>query len=163
MGLNPANALQHPGFYYYAPAQGTERRRARFLATLEITERAKRISRGSLTRGRWITLGLRSGCAVSFWREWYSAEYSAERSCTRKRTSFSRSTRRYPMDTVRDDIPCALRVGLQGHTILLESSTWPCASLSGLPKHTDENGEARCYVPCLRLGINVRSNWATSS
>jgi hypothetical protein len=35
LGLNPANALQHPGFYYYIAAQATERRRAKFLAILE--------------------------------------------------------------------------------------------------------------------------------
>jgi hypothetical protein len=35
MGLNPANALQHPGFYYYAAAQATERRRIRFFAIQE--------------------------------------------------------------------------------------------------------------------------------
>lgn len=32
LGLNPANALQHPGFYYYIAAQATERRRAKFVA-----------------------------------------------------------------------------------------------------------------------------------
>jgi len=37
LGLNPANALQHPGFYYYMAAQATERRRAHFLAMLEAT------------------------------------------------------------------------------------------------------------------------------
>ncbi|KAI0261262.1 Gryzun, putative trafficking through golgi-domain-containing protein [Gloeopeniophorella convolvens] len=35
LGLNPANALQHPGFYYYMAAQATERRRARYLILLE--------------------------------------------------------------------------------------------------------------------------------
>jgi len=35
LGSNPANALQHPGFYYYMAAQATERRHARFLAILE--------------------------------------------------------------------------------------------------------------------------------
>lgn len=38
LGLNPANALQHPGFYYYAAAQATERRRAQFLAMLHTAE-----------------------------------------------------------------------------------------------------------------------------
>jgi trafficking protein particle complex subunit 11 len=38
LGLNPANALQHPGFYYYMAAQATERRHARFLALLETPE-----------------------------------------------------------------------------------------------------------------------------
>lgn len=38
LGLNPANALQHPGFYYYMAAQATERRHARFLAMLESLE-----------------------------------------------------------------------------------------------------------------------------
>ncbi|KAF8271123.1 Foie gras liver health family 1-domain-containing protein [Lactarius quietus] len=38
LGLNPANALQHPGFYYYMAAQATERRHARFLALLENPE-----------------------------------------------------------------------------------------------------------------------------
>ncbi|KAI0002431.1 Gryzun, putative trafficking through golgi-domain-containing protein [Russula compacta] len=38
LGLNPANALQHPGFYYYVAAQATERRRAQFLAMLQTTE-----------------------------------------------------------------------------------------------------------------------------
>lgn len=38
LGLNPANALQHPGFYYYVAAQATERRRAQFLVMLETTE-----------------------------------------------------------------------------------------------------------------------------
>ncbi|KAA1470414.1 hypothetical protein DENSPDRAFT_849542 [Dentipellis sp. KUC8613] len=35
LGLNPAHALQHPGFYYYMGARATEKRRARFLAMLE--------------------------------------------------------------------------------------------------------------------------------
>ena len=35
LSLNPANALQHPGFYYYMAAQATERRRAQFLAIVE--------------------------------------------------------------------------------------------------------------------------------
>ncbi|KAI0300474.1 Gryzun, putative trafficking through golgi-domain-containing protein [Multifurca ochricompacta] len=38
LGLNPANALQHPGFYYYMAAQATERRRAQFFAMLESVE-----------------------------------------------------------------------------------------------------------------------------
>jgi len=38
LGLNPANALQHPGFYYYMAAQATERRHTRFLAVLESLE-----------------------------------------------------------------------------------------------------------------------------
>jgi hypothetical protein len=38
LGLNPAYALQHPGFYYYMAAQATERRHARFLALLENLE-----------------------------------------------------------------------------------------------------------------------------
>ncbi|KAI9511510.1 Gryzun, putative trafficking through golgi-domain-containing protein [Russula earlei] len=38
LGLNPANALQHPGFYYYAAARATERRREQFLALLETIE-----------------------------------------------------------------------------------------------------------------------------
>ncbi|KAN0130166.1 Gryzun, putative trafficking through Golgi domain containing protein [Lactarius tabidus] len=38
LGLNPANALQHSGFYYYMAAQATERRHARFLALLENPE-----------------------------------------------------------------------------------------------------------------------------
>ena len=38
LGLNPANALQHPGFYYYMAAQATERRHRRFLAVLENLE-----------------------------------------------------------------------------------------------------------------------------
>lgn len=32
LGLNPTQALQHPGFYYYMAARSTERRRERFLA-----------------------------------------------------------------------------------------------------------------------------------
>lgn len=35
LGLSPANALQHPGFYYYAAAQATERRQIRFFAIQE--------------------------------------------------------------------------------------------------------------------------------
>ncbi|KAL6305207.1 Gryzun, putative trafficking through golgi-domain-containing protein [Sparassis latifolia] len=35
MGLNPYEALQHPGFYYYMAARCTERRRQRFLSALE--------------------------------------------------------------------------------------------------------------------------------
>ena len=35
LGLNPFQALQHPGFYYYMAARCTERRRQRFLAALE--------------------------------------------------------------------------------------------------------------------------------
>ena len=32
LGLNPNQALQHPGFYYYMSARCTERRRERFLS-----------------------------------------------------------------------------------------------------------------------------------
>lgn len=35
LGLNPTQALQHPGFYYYMAARCTENRRARFLQALE--------------------------------------------------------------------------------------------------------------------------------
>ena len=35
LGLNPNQALQHPGFYYYMAARCTERRRERFLSVLE--------------------------------------------------------------------------------------------------------------------------------
>lgn len=35
LGLNPTQALQHPGFYYYMAAQCTENRRMRFLQALE--------------------------------------------------------------------------------------------------------------------------------
>ncbi|KAI9062346.1 hypothetical protein FKP32DRAFT_1593495 [Trametes sanguinea] len=35
LGLNPNQALQHPGFYYYMAARCTERRRERFLGALE--------------------------------------------------------------------------------------------------------------------------------
>ncbi|KAI9441462.1 Foie gras liver health family 1-domain-containing protein [Lactarius indigo] len=38
LGFNPANALQHPGFYYYMAAQATERRHAQFLAIVESLE-----------------------------------------------------------------------------------------------------------------------------
>ena len=41
LGLSPANALQHPGFYYYAAAQATERRRIRFFAIQEIMGRGE--------------------------------------------------------------------------------------------------------------------------
>lgn len=34
LGLNPAHALQHPGFYYYMAARCTEQRRERFLAVV---------------------------------------------------------------------------------------------------------------------------------
>ena len=35
LGLNPNQALQHPGFYYYMAARCTERRRERFMTVLE--------------------------------------------------------------------------------------------------------------------------------
>ena len=35
LGLNPNQALQHPGFYYYMAARCTERRRERFLLASE--------------------------------------------------------------------------------------------------------------------------------
>ncbi|CDO69602.1 hypothetical protein BN946_scf184875.g5 [Trametes cinnabarina] len=35
LGVNPNQALQHPGFYYYMAARCTERRRERFLGALE--------------------------------------------------------------------------------------------------------------------------------
>ncbi|KAF9809102.1 hypothetical protein IEO21_07571 [Rhodonia placenta] len=35
LGLNPTQALQHPGFYYYMAAKCTERRRERFLSALD--------------------------------------------------------------------------------------------------------------------------------
>ena len=36
LGLNPAQALQHPAFYYYASAKYTEKRREMFVAALEL-------------------------------------------------------------------------------------------------------------------------------
>ena len=36
LGLNPAQALQHPAFYYYASARYTEKRREMFAAALEL-------------------------------------------------------------------------------------------------------------------------------
>jgi trafficking protein particle complex subunit 11 len=36
LGLNPAQALQHPAFYYYASARYTEKRREMFMAALEL-------------------------------------------------------------------------------------------------------------------------------
>ena len=35
LGLNPTQALMHPGFYYYMAARSTENRRSRFLHALE--------------------------------------------------------------------------------------------------------------------------------
>jgi len=46
LGLNPANALQHPGFYYYLAAQATERRREKFLAMLETIGAGETVSPG---------------------------------------------------------------------------------------------------------------------
>ena len=46
LGLNPTNALQHPGFYYYFAAQATERRREKFLAMLETIGAGETISPG---------------------------------------------------------------------------------------------------------------------
>jgi trafficking protein particle complex subunit 11 len=46
LGLNPANALQHPGFYYYVAAQATERRRANFFAMLETMDAGETVSPG---------------------------------------------------------------------------------------------------------------------
>jgi len=102
LGLNPANALQHPGLYYYAAAQATERRRAQFRSILEISETGETNFPG-LANERKVD---HSGIVVEvrrFWRVWYSTEYIAERSCTLKRTSFSRSIRRSPTDMVRED------------------------------------------------------------
>ena len=39
LGLNPYQALQHPGFYYYMAARCTERRRQRFLDAVELEVR----------------------------------------------------------------------------------------------------------------------------
>ena len=36
LGLNPAQALQHPAFYYYASARYTEKRREMFEAALAL-------------------------------------------------------------------------------------------------------------------------------
>ncbi|TFY61713.1 hypothetical protein EVJ58_g4338 [Rhodofomes roseus] len=38
LGLNPNQALQHPGFYYYMSARSTERRRERFFGRRQIRE-----------------------------------------------------------------------------------------------------------------------------
>ena len=35
LGLNPSHALQHPGFYYYMAARCTEKRRERYLLSIE--------------------------------------------------------------------------------------------------------------------------------
>ncbi len=35
LGLNPTQALQHPGFYYYMAARCTENRRTRFLRAMD--------------------------------------------------------------------------------------------------------------------------------
>ncbi|THV06232.1 hypothetical protein K435DRAFT_773423 [Dendrothele bispora CBS 962.96] len=38
LGINPSQALQHPGYYYYMAARCTEARRARFLVALQAEE-----------------------------------------------------------------------------------------------------------------------------
>ena len=38
-GINPSQALQHPGFYYYMAARCTEMRRERFLVAVETEAR----------------------------------------------------------------------------------------------------------------------------
>jgi hypothetical protein len=100
LGLNPANALQHPAFYYYMAAQATERRRAQFLAMVE--------SPGETTFPGFVNERKvdHFGIVVevrNLGPVWHSTEYRVERSCTPKRTRYSRSTRHFPTDMARDD------------------------------------------------------------
>lgn len=48
LGLNPAQALQHPAFYYYTSARYTEKRREMFTAALqlEVSRRKRRFPSG---------------------------------------------------------------------------------------------------------------------
>ncbi|CCL99236.1 uncharacterized protein FIBRA_01251 [Fibroporia radiculosa] len=46
LGLNPLQALQHPGFYYYMAARCTERRRERYMSTTKAEEQANTTSPG---------------------------------------------------------------------------------------------------------------------
>jgi len=100
LGLNPANALQHPGFYYHMAAQATERRRAQFLAMLEST--GEPTFPGFVNERKVDHFGIVVEVR-SLGRVWHSTEYRAERSCTPKRTSYSRSTRRCPTGMAMDD------------------------------------------------------------
>ena len=101
LGLNPANALQHPGFYYYMAAQATERRRAQFLAMLESA--GETTFPGFVNESKvdhfGIVVEVRSLGPVL----WHGTEYRVERSFTPKRTSYSRSTRHCPTDMAMDD------------------------------------------------------------
>jgi hypothetical protein len=101
LGLNPANALQHPGYYYYAAAQATERRRAQFLAMLHTAESNGINFPGFANEKKVDHFGI--AVEVRSLIRMYDTEYRMQRSCTPRRTSFSRSTLRCPTDTARDD------------------------------------------------------------
>ena len=100
LGLDPANALQHLGFYYYMAAQATERRHTRFLAFLKNLEVNSANLPGFANEKGWITSQLCARCVISG-IYLHDPERGAERSCTPKRMNFSRSTHRRPMDTGR--------------------------------------------------------------
>jgi hypothetical protein len=73
LGLSPANALQHPGFYYYAAAQATERRRAQFHTILEISETGETNFPGLANERKVEHFGIVVEVR-RFRRVWYSAE-----------------------------------------------------------------------------------------
>jgi hypothetical protein len=102
LGLNPANALQHPGFYYYIAAQATERRRAKFLAILETMGTGEAVFHGFANERKvdhfGIIVEVRSHIRVL-----HSADGRAKHSYTPKRTSYSRSTCHCPTDMATDD------------------------------------------------------------
>ena len=95
LGLNPNQALQHPGFYYYMAARCTERRRERFLSALDgDSEGGQQSNAPGFVNERKVdhlTIVLEASL-VSFGRRARVADALVRfRSCTRAHTSCSRS------------------------------------------------------------------------
>jgi hypothetical protein len=102
MGLNPTNALQHPGFYYYVAAQATERRRANFLAMQEATGTGEIVPPGFANERKVDHFGIIVEVR-NLLRIKHGTNFRVERSYTPKHTSCLRSTCHYPTDMATDD------------------------------------------------------------
>ena len=102
LGLNPANALQHPGFYYYMAAQATERRRAQFLAMLSSMEASGTNFPGFANEKKVDHFGVVIEVRHC-WPVCYGTKSGVDPSYTRKHTNFSKSTRRCPTAMARGD------------------------------------------------------------
>ena len=87
LGLNPSHALQHPGHYYYMAARCTEARRERFLASESASQGAPGYANEKKVNHLTIVLEV-----YLVFRPSVCVWLTLGDSCTRNRTSCSKST-----------------------------------------------------------------------